>query len=41
MSDSSSDEDEAVPTQSVEEQDDDITFQKLVILTIYKILFTR
>uniref|UniRef100_A0A8R1TPU3 RNA helicase n=1 Tax=Onchocerca volvulus TaxID=6282 RepID=A0A8R1TPU3_ONCVO len=34
MSDSSSDEDEAVPTQSVEEHDEDITFQKLGVTDV-------
>nr|CDQ07094.1 Bm11356 [Brugia malayi] len=34
MSDSSSDEDETVPTQLVEEQDDDITFQKLGVTDV-------
>ncbi|EJW84492.1 DEAD box ATP-dependent RNA helicase [Wuchereria bancrofti] len=34
MSDSSSDEDETVPTQLVEEQNDDITFQKLGVTDV-------
>ncbi|EFO20350.1 ATP-dependent RNA helicase in chromosome III [Loa loa] len=34
MSDSSTDEDDAVPTQSVEEQNDDITFQQLGVTDV-------